>query len=267
MSLRRTQAQALFDRYFVPGNMTVAIVGDVTIADVKRLAERYFGVMPAKPLPRAISSQEPPQAGPKTVVVEMTSPPTAIIGYKRPSQLDKDDLALDLIQILLSQGRTALLYTELVQEKHLATEARAIATYPDGRFSNMFVFQITPSPGHTVEENRRALEELLQRFKTTTIDPVSLSRAQQQGRANLIRRMSSSRELAGLLAQHAAGYGDWRRLFRALDDLPRLTPQDVLRAASRYFVANGRTVVYGVPPGQSDAPPASAPARTAGGLQ
>ena len=263
-NLRRTEAQAFFERYYVPGNITVAIVGDVSVAEVKRLAERYFGPMAARPMPPLVTTEEPPQAGPKTVVVELPGPPATVVGYKRPSQYDKDDIALDLIQILLSQGRTGSLYNELIREKHLAQQAQATATYPDGRYANLFVFLLVPAQGHTVEENQRALEELLQRFKTTTLDPQLLARAKAQGRANLIRRMTNNGELAGLLALHAANYGDWRKLFTTLDDLDQVKAADVLRAANRYLIAAGRTTVYAVPPGQSAA---AAPERRTGGPQ
>jgi len=267
-NLRRTQAQAFFERYYVPGNITVAIVGDVTAVDAKRLAERYFGPMAAKPMPPVETTREPPQNGPKTVILEMPGQPVTLVGYKRPSQYDKDDIPLDLIQILLSQGRTGMLYNELVQEKRLALQAQAVATNPDGRFPNLFVFLLVPAPGHTVEETQRALEDLLQRFKSTALDPLLLARAKAQGRANLMRGMTSNRDLAGLLAFHSASYGDWRKLFTTLDDLNRVSPAEVQRAANRYFVATGRTTVYTVLPGQSDAPPPpKPPERKTGGPQ
>jgi predicted Zn-dependent peptidase len=266
-NLRRTQAQDFFERYYVPGNITVAIVGDVTAADARHLAERYFGPIPARPMPPVVTTWEPPQTGPKTVIVEMPGQPVALVGYKRPSQYDKDDLPLGLIQILLSQGRTGTLYNEIVQEKRLAQQAQAIAAEPDGRFANLFVFLLVPAQGHTVEENRRALEDLLERFKSTALDPLLLARAQAQERASLLRGMTGNRDLARLLAHYAASHGDWRKLFTTLDDLSRVTPQDVQRAANRYFVATGRTTVYSVPPGQSDAPPPKPPERKTGGPQ
>jgi predicted Zn-dependent peptidase len=190
-----------------------------------------------------------------------------MIGYKRPSQYDQDDLPLDMIQILLSQGRMGTLYSELVQEKRIAQQAQAIATNPDDRFPNLFVFLLAPAPGHTVEENRRALEELLERFKSREPDPLLFARAKAQQRASLIGRMTSNRELARRLALYSAGYGDWRKLFTTLDDLNLVTPQGVQRAASRCFVATGRTTVYTVLPGQSDAPPPKPPERKTGGPQ
>lgn len=267
-NLRRTHAQAFFDRYYVPGNITIAIVGDVTTADVKRLAERYFGPMAAKPLPPLAATEEPAQNGPRNLTLEMPTQPFTLIGYKRPSQYDKDDLTLDLIQILLSQGRTGLLYDDLVRDKRLAQQAAAVATVPDGCYPNLFVFLLIPAQGHTVEENQRALEDLLQRLKSAPVDAQLLARAKAQGRANLMRRIAGNRELAAMLASQSANYGDWRKLFTSLDDLNRLKGEDVQRAATRYFVATGRTTVYSVPPGQSNAPPAPKPAeRRPGGPQ
>jgi predicted Zn-dependent peptidase len=267
-NLRRAHAQAFFDRYYVPGNITVAIVGDITGAEAKRLAERYFGPMAAKPIPHPAITEEPPQNGPKSQVLEMPGPQLMAIGYKRPSQRDKDNLVFDLIEILLSQGRTGLLYGELVRDKRLAQQAVAIAAAPDGHYPNMFVFLLMPAPGRTVEENQRAIEDLLGRLKTAPLDAQLLARAKAQGRANLIRRMVGNRDLAAMLASESATYGDWRGLFTSMDDLNRVKPEDVQRVANRYFVATGRTMVYTVLPGHSDAPlPAKAAERRPGGAQ
>jgi predicted Zn-dependent peptidase len=253
-NLRLTHAQAFFERNYVPANMTIAIVGDIPVADAKRLAERYFSPMSAKPAPPLVATQEPPQSGPKTVTLEMPGPPVTMVGYKRPSQFDKDDNSLDLIQILLSQGRTGMLYSELVQEKRIAQQAQASASLPDSSFPSLFVFMLTPAPGHTVEENQRALDDLLRRFKSNPVEPQLLARAKAQGRANFIRRLASNREVARLLAFYSASYGDWRKLFTTLDDLSQIKPEDLQRAANRCFVATGRTTVSTVLP-------------TSGGLQ
>jgi predicted Zn-dependent peptidase len=80
--------------------------------------------------------------------------------------------------------------------------------------------------------------------------------------------MSNNTDLAGLLALYAASYGDWRKLFTALDDLNQVKAEDVMRAANRYFVATGRTTVQTVLPGQSNAMPLPrVPERRTGGAQ
>ena len=206
-----------------------------------------------------VTTEEPPQTGPKTVVVEMTGPPAAVVGYKRPSQYDKDDIALDLIQILFPRGGRACFTANWFGRSVSRNRPRRLRRTRTADIPTCSSFCWCPRRVDTVEENQRALEELLRRFKTTPLDPQLLARAKAQGRANLIRRMTNNGELAALLALHAANYGDWRKLFTQLDELDQVKAEDVLRAASRYLVATGRTTVYTVPPGQSGA--AAAPER------
>ena len=271
LSLRRPGLQAFFDRYFVPGSMTVAMVGDVTVADAKRLADRYFGPIPGRPAPAQRIAQEPPQNGPRSAIVEMAAPPFTLIGYKRPSQYEADDVVLDVLYTMLSLGRSGLLYDSLIREKRLAQQAAVQASMPEGRFPNLFVFLLLPAQGRTVEENQRGLDEFLQRLKSVPVDAATLARAKAQGMANLVRRSAGNREMAALLAFQWASYGDLRKLFTYEDELNRVKPEDVQRVVSRWFVATGRTTLSTVPPGQSasqfNAPPPKPAVLKSGGGQ
>lgn len=254
--LRRSAARDFFERYYVPGNTTISIVGDANPADFKRMAERYFGPMAARPMPPRPPSDELPQEGPKTVVLESSGPTLLAVGYKRPDWYDKDDLCFDLMQFLFSQGGSGMLSRDLVQEKRLALQVRAGATFPSGRFPNLMVFFLVPAQGRTVEENVRGLEDLLQRFKSVLIDPQNLARAKAQLRSTFLRRITTNDDMAKLLATYHANYGDWRKMFTSMDELSKVTADSVQRAAEKYLVATGRTVAYTVAPGQSNLPPA-----------
>jgi predicted Zn-dependent peptidase len=243
-SLRRADARAFLETHYVPANMAIAIVGDVNVAEARRMAERYFGPMQAKPLPPVLHTQEPPQAGPKIAVVDSPAQPMAVVAYKRPDQYDKDDAVFDVIQLILSNGRTGLLYKELVEDKRLAATAQAAATFPNGRYPNLFAFFLVPSPGHTVEENEKALDDLLARFKARPVDAETLQRARTQARAGALRGLSGNGGLAKMLAQHYASYGDWRKMFTAIDQFGKVTAEDVERVAQRYFVLVNRTFAY-----------------------
>jgi len=246
-NLRRGEAEAFFAKYYVPSNMVIAIVGDVDPAEAKRLAEKYFGPMPARPRPPAVVTQEPPQAGAKQAEVASPSQPLLVLGYKRPDQYDKDDPVLDVIQLILSGGRTGLMYRDLVQEKRLSLAAEAVSTYPGGKYPNLFVFFLVPSMGHTTSENLKALDDLLARFESKPPDAEELARAKTQARAEVIRRLANNAGLADLLANAYMNYGDWRKLFTQLDDLNKVTAADVQRVATRYFATGSRTVSYLVP--------------------
>ena len=251
-NLRSGAAREFFDRYYVPGNISIAIAGDVNPAEARRLAERYFGPMASKPMPPALHTEEPPQEGPKTVVVEASGPPLLAIGYKRPSQYDKDDLDFDIIQFLLAQGNAGILYQDLVQNKRVAAQARVGATFPSGRYPPLMIFMIVPAPGHSIEENQRAFDDLLLRFKSTLMDQAALDRAKAQVRAIFMRRVAANDDVAGLLAEYHAQFGDWRKMLASIDDLPKVTADTVQRAAGKYLVATGRTTAYTVAPGEAD---------------
>src|SRR5215471_6233413 len=82
--LRRTEAEQFYKRYYTPGNMTIAIAGDVNPAEAKRLAEKYFVRLPKAPPPPRVRTVEPPQEGQKRVAVASAAQPFLIVGYKRP---------------------------------------------------------------------------------------------------------------------------------------------------------------------------------------
>jgi predicted Zn-dependent peptidase len=251
-SLRVNQARAFFEKYYVPANINIAIVGDVNPAEARRMAEKYFGPLPARPLPPLVHTQEPPQRGPKTDVVDSPSQPLLFVGYKRPDEYDKDDAVFDVIQMILSSGRTGLLYKQLVEQKLLAVQAQAVATFPDGRYPNLFVFLLAPTRGHTVEENQKALDELLNKFMAEKVDAETLARVKTKLRAGVVRRLGSNAGLASLLTTYYAAYGDWRKMFTSVDDVNKVTADDVQRVARKYFTLANRTAAYIV----TTAPPA-----------
>ncbi len=247
-SLRVPTARAFYEKYYVPANINMAIVGDVNPVEARRMAEKYFGPLPARPLPPLLHTVEPPQPGPKTAIVNSPSQPLLIVGYKRPDQYDRDDAVFDVLQMILSSGRTGLLYKQLVEEKVLSVQAQAAATFPDGRYPNLFIFFLVPSRGHTVEENQKALDELLVRFEAKPVDDETLTRVKTKVRAGLVRRLGSNAGLASVLTAYHATYGDWRKLFTSLDDLNKVTAADVQRVALKYFNPTSRTVAYTMPP-------------------
>ena len=246
--LRRADAWRFFHEYYVPGNITMALVGDVNPADARRLAEKYFGPMEAHPLPPLLHTLELPQGGPKQAEVESPSQPLVFIGYKRPDQLSGDDPVFDVVSGALSSGRTGLLYKELVRDKQIALEAEADDTFPGGKYPNLFVFLLAPAMGHTTAENEKAFYDLLERFKSEKVDAETLARVKTKTRAGLIRRLDSNPGLASLLTAYYAIYGDWRKLFTSLDEIDKVTAEDVQRVAKKYFVPEGRTVAYLIPP-------------------
>ncbi len=247
-NLRVGDAREFFRTHYVPANMTISIVGDVDPARAKALAQEYFGRLPKAPLPEPVMTEEPEQAGPKRVEVESPAQPIEIVAYHRPDQYDKDDAVLDVVSAVLSEGRTSIIYKELVRDKQIALAAGAEATFPGGKYPGLFFFYLIPALGHTCEENEKALDVILANFEKTKVDEATLARVKTKTRAALIGRLDNNAGLAELLANYYANYGDWRKLFTELDEIDKVTAADVQRAAKQYFTSNNRTIALTTQP-------------------
>lgn len=249
-NLRVRDAEKFFATYYVPANLTIAIVGDVNPSRMKTLAEEYFGRLAKQPLPPPVTTIEPEQEGPKRVEVESPAQPVEIVAYHRPSQYAKDDPVFDVIASVLSEGRTSIMYRDMVRDKRLSLGAGAEATLPGGKYPGLFLFYMFPALGHTAAENEKELDTILENFKKTKIDNATLARVKTRTRANLIRRLDNNAGLADLLTDFYANYGDWRKLFTSLDDIDKVTADDVQRVAKEYFTTQNRTVALTVQPAQ-----------------
>jgi predicted Zn-dependent peptidase len=246
--LRVRDARAFFDKYYVPANITITIAGDVDPAQARQLADKYFSRLPAKPLPASLRTEEPPQAGPKRVAIETPSQPFLAIAYKRPDQRDKDDVVFDVISGILDSARTGLLYKELVRDKRIALAAMAAATFPGGKYPNLFLMYVVPNAGHSVEENEQAVYGIVERLKREKVDAETLARVKTKVRAGLIRRLANNPGMASQLTFYHVNYGDWRKMFTGLDEIDRVTADDVQRVARQYLVETTRTVAYTMAP-------------------
>ena len=255
--LKHSAAVEFVEKHFVPGNIVIGMSGDVDPAEAKRLAEKYFGPMPERPLPPLSHTAEPPQLGPRTVELVLSAPVITAIGYKRPSYFDKDDGVLDVLQYLLSNGEGGMAWKELVQEKKVAAGVQVFATYPDGQYPNLFLFLASASATQPVEQIHKAIEDLLGRLRLQKVAPDLLAAAKAQTQARAYQRLESNATLAEMLAIYTAVYGDGNKLFSLIDDVSKVTADDILRVTQRYLIPANRTTVFTSLPGQVPRAPRS----------
>jgi predicted Zn-dependent peptidase len=182
------------------------------------------------------------------------------VGFKRPDAFDRDDAALDIVQMILAGGRAAWLQKELVETKRLAAGVQAQSTFPGGRYPHLFTILLAPAGGHTLEENDKELETVLARLRNQKVDEATLERAREQARLAMVRRLGDNAGLAAVLAVFTAQYGDWRKLLTVMDDYRKVTADQVQIVALKHLIPAAKTSVYMTPP-----PPAAASTR--GGLE
>ncbi len=239
--INATEATAFHSKYYVPSNIVVAVVGDVKSADALPLLEKYFGAIPAGPKPDEIAAVEPPQLAEKSVVIHAAAQPFYLEGYHRPDYRDPDDSVYDAIADIFSNGRTARLYKSLVRDQKIAAEAAGFSGFPGDKYPGLFAFYAVPVPGHTPDQMREAIHKEIDRLKTTDVTDEELQMFKTRARANLLRGLADNQGLAHQLAEYQTRYGDWRQIFRELDEIDKVSKSDVRRVANKIFVESNRT--------------------------
>ena len=272
MEKYNTQDAAAFHaNYYTPANAVCVLVGDVSLAEARRLAAIYFERYPAgKRAPEKVT-QEPQQQGPRKSIryLKGARTPLVRIGFHTARMDTRDFYALDALTMILSGGRSARL-TQNIINKGLAQNAWSYN--PDNRYGGMIILggspnqpEIADKKGISDEEKRlaylkacREMEDLLlaevEKIKTELVSADELQRIKKLNQRDFIDRMRSNESLAGTLATLEVQVG-WRYLLRYLDNIDRVTPEEIRRAANKYIQTDNKTSVYVIPGGQPDRPP------------
>jgi len=165
-----------------------------------------------------------------------------LMGYHKPDVNHPDNAVYDALGSLLSEGRSSRLYRALVRDKKVATMASGMTGFPGRKYPGMFVFIALPAPGKTNEDPEKAIEAELERLKNEPVSAEELDGVKRRARANLLRQLDSNFMLAIQFSRFQAVTGDWRNLFRELERINAVTPQDIQRVAKATFTWNNKTV-------------------------
>jgi len=245
-TIDRNELQTYHDMYYCPNNAVAIVVGDVKLAEVKKLAEKYFGSIPAKPAPRRLETREPEQRGERRVVVEHTANPKLMIGFHKPIYPNPDAEPLEVLQSILAGGRTSRLYKSVYEERQLTAEEPRVYSGPGERYDNLMVIEALPRSPHTLEEVEAALLEEIEKIKKEPVTERELQRVMNQIDANMTRSLGSNLGIAFQIALGQLYYGDYHANFRSIDRMKKVTAADIQRVANEYLTESNRTVAYRV---------------------
>jgi zinc protease len=234
-----------YDTFYWPDNSTVTIAGDVEIPAVLALVRKYYGVYPHAPAPiPQIYTEEPVQHGPRRLVVTMPGElGTVLIAHKLPNGLAGDQPAIEVLDAVLSSGKSSRLYHALV-DSGLALAAESDTELH--RDASLHTLYAQLAPGATHEQVEEALLGELDRIRTGGVTDAELARVKQQYvAANAYRRDGTSAIVGELNAWIAIG--DWTQYVTYPQRIAAVTAADVQRVARQYFDAAQSTTGWYVP--------------------
>jgi zinc protease len=235
-----------YKTYYAPNNATIVVVGDFDTKKLLPLIEKYFGAIPRGPEVPAVGAVEPKQLGERRIIVRKEAElPAVFAGYKTPNLKHPDSYALEVLQGILSSGKSSRLYTSLVYEKQLVLYAGGeydnIANDP-----NLFYVYAGVMPGKTTEEVEKALYAEIEKLKTEPVADEELRKAKNQIEAGFIMGQDSVFFQAMLLGQHET-VASWKMLEKYLAGIRAVTKDDIKRVTKEYFSEDNRTVGILVP--------------------
>ncbi|WP_299550676.1 pitrilysin family protein [uncultured Tateyamaria sp.] len=190
-ALDMDDALGFYDTYYYPNNAILVVSGDVTPEEVRELADKYYGVIPANPdLPKRVRSQEPPQTTERRLIYRDARVAQEYVSrsYLAPERDPGDQTAaaaLTLLAEVLGGGQTSYMTEKLQFEQQKAVFSGAFyrGTSLD---DTTFDVVIVPVPGLTLEEAEAAMDETLAQFIEDGVDSELLERIKYQLRASQI---------------------------------------------------------------------------------
>jgi zinc protease len=245
-TLDMEDAMSFYGTYYSPNNAILVVSGDVTPDEVRTLAERHYGAIPANPdLPERVRTQEPPQTAARRIVFEdaRVAQPSLSRSYLAPERDPGDQraaAALTLLAEILVGGQTSWLHDRLQLTNQIAVYTGAFysgATLDDTTFDLVVV----PADGVTLAEAEAALDDALEVFMEEGTVPGHLDRIKMQLRAGEIYERDSSASVARRYGS-ALAVGLTVEDVQAWPDLLQSITEDEIIAAARDVFRKERSV-------------------------
>lgn len=245
MSLEDLQRH--YDTFYSPNNATLIVVGDIKTDTLLPIIKQLFEPIPKGPSPKQTLSPEPEQRGERRFLLKREAQvPFVMMGFRVPNYSSEDSYALDILESILSHGKSSRLYQSLVydQKNSLAVGAEYSLMQSD---PSLFYFYALVNPGQKVESVEDALQREIARLQNDPPTETELLRAKNQVEAAHIFEQDSNFRKAMLLGQAETIGAGWRRIEQFLDRIRAVTTKDVQRVAKQYLTQDNRTVGILVP--------------------
>ncbi|MBX3588893.1 MAG: insulinase family protein [Ramlibacter sp.] len=248
-------ARGFFRQWYTPANAALVVAGDVEVDEVRRLAEKYYGPIPARALPARKPRTEPAQAGLRRIEFKAPAEQAYLtLAFKVPqiTVLDNspavdDALALTVLAAVLDGYPGARLERALTQGPDRLADSAGASNGLWGRGPQLFMLDAVPAPGKTSAQVEAALRAEVARVARDGVTESELSRVKTQWVAGEVYKLDS-------VMSQARELGSYWVLGQPLDAgeqliqrLRAVTSAQVQAVAGRYFGDDQLTVATLLP--------------------
>jgi len=247
--LQNIEREALFKyykTYYAPGNAVIVVAGDIDGEEMMKQIRAAFDDVPRGPESESVMSREPDQQGERRVILKREAElPYVLMAYHTPSFPDENSYALEVLNGILSGGKSARLYQSMVYDKKIALAADADYS---GFSKNPYVFFLaaTAAPGKDIKDVESALLREIEKIQEIPPSEREVQKAKNQIESSFIMGQDS-------IFVQAMKYGTfemlggWKLIDAYVEGIRNVTPEDVMKAAKKYFHEENRTVGILIP--------------------
>lgn len=234
--------QAFFYKYYLPNNAIMVVGGNVETNEVKKMAEKWFGPIPAgKPYQRNLV-MEPEQKEMRRMEVTAQVPLDALyMAYHMPEKLSKDYSACDLMSDMLGRGKSSRLYDKLVNGKKIFS---ALNSHLSGSNDpGLIIIEGKLNQGIKLEDAEAEVLAVIEDLKKNLVPDTELIKVKNQsestwqfGEVELLERC--------MALAFAANLGDSELVNKESEKIQAVTSADINRVANLYLKESNLTVMY-----------------------
>ncbi len=234
--------KSFFYKYYLPNTAILVIGGNVETEEVKKLAEKWFGPIPAgAPYQRNLPA-EPEQKSLRRLEVNAKVPLDALyIAYHMPGKLSGDYAACDLLSDILGRGKSSRLYHRLVNERKIFT---TIGAHLSGSIDpGLIIVEGKLNTGIKPEEAEKEVLAIIEELKQAAVPEEELTKVKNQAESTLQFGEVELLERCMAIA-FAANLGDPELVNKESDKIQAVTTADIHRVANQYLKESNCSILY-----------------------
>jgi len=235
-----------FLRWYGPNNATLTIGGDIDAKQTLAWVQKYFGSIPRCPEVTPTIVPAPVLSGDRYISYtdNYARLPMLNIQYPGAKLYDKDQAALDALAFIIGVGRGSLFYKNFTKTRKAA---QASMRSQSAELAGSIVIQIVPYPGSTLGAMKAMVDSTLAEFEQRGVTDDDLARFKGTSEERYINSLGSISGKVSALAAAQTFTGDPAKTIQELQDIRKVTREDVMRVYNQYIKGRGAVILSVLP--------------------